>query len=249
VNAGASQGNDKPPTDDSGRIPIIVNQMVDQYSANDYSIKKQLVSEVLDLLIEIPSIDVREELVNFLYENITKGQYRPLLLYIDRNLVFLVPTIWKTLKVSKQHVYTMISELKRLNLIKRTDYKVEPPIPGIKGTRPRIHIVNGVKLSGAMDPRIAEAKAKYHRIFETYSNLGENRALEQTQLVNLVNQMVDQYISEGRFGTFAPDVNFLKERINEDSRTRQMDSRSTYQLAIRIQSKLSIYKPGGKQDV
>lgn len=223
-----------------------VNQSLDKYPANDYTIKSQLVSQVLDRLIDISPIYVRERLVNFLYDNITKGQYKQLLIYIDHNPVFLVPTIWRTLKVSRQHVYSLIKDLKRLDLVKRTNYKIEPPDPRVSGMRPRIYIVNGIKLSGAMDPRIDDAREKYHRTFERYSDFGSNGVLKQTLISQLVNHLIDQSISEGRYGTYAYDPDFLKERIKEDPRAKEMGPQDIYRLAKQIHNKLSYHDSGSR---
>jgi hypothetical protein len=148
--------------------------------------------------------------------------------------------------VSRQHVYSLLKDLKRLDLIKRTNYKIEPPDPSVSGMRPRIYIVNGVKLSGAMDPRIDDAREKYHRTFERYSEFGPDGVLKQTLISQLVNQMVDKYISEGSYGDYAYSPDFLKERIKGDPRAKEMGPQDIYRLAKQIHNKLSFHKIGGR---
>ena len=93
----------------------LVNHSVDQSPVGEVDINRVLVSKLVDLLIYIPEQYVTEELVNFIFGHLTKtnGSYKFLLQYIDKNPVFLVPTIWRLRNVSKQYIYGQIKELQK----------------------------------------------------------------------------------------------------------------------------------------
>jgi len=221
----------------------LVNQPVDQSPMDEDNIIRGLVSQVVDLLIYIPDTYVTEELVNFLLKNITKpkAEYNFILHYIDKNPVFLVPTIWRLQNVSKQHVYKQIGVLKKLNIVKKTKYKVEPPAFHYSGQRPLIYTVTGIDLTGSFDPRIDEARSKYYdEIRKSYNQSSEETVdYKQEQLTNIVNQVVDQYSQLFRFGALTPGLDLITAELKIDSRLKGLDQKSVFTLAKQIHNKLS----------
>lgn len=173
-----SELTNSPPTS------VLISELIVKYFTNYSNIDMDIDRELVNQLLTISHNPIGGRAIHYIFE------YQ----------VFLVPPLYRNAKIKKQHAYEIVNELIRLGIVKKTQYKVSPPLRSMKGPKPRIYTLAHIELEGGMDSRIEEARSRYFETFERYDP--DYRAeLVKQDLTNTISQTaVDYFRGKGRYG-------------------------------------------------
>ena len=181
-------------------------QFMENNSTNhpiEYNKQKRFIDRIATNLF-LTIIDVDEKLVSYLSSGFNSGARGKILEYIDKNPVFLVPTMINVTGVEWSHAYKIISKLKVLKcVITTTDnrYKIKPSSRRYAGERPRIHHLSHIELTGPSDPRVRSAQIRY---FEMIKTQDYEEPIQTSLDSDIVQELIAFFHSNKRYAQFTP---------------------------------------------
>lgn len=185
------------------------------------TLNKQLVVNYLTIN-GILDIEIGEDLVNPLLTIISHKQSQKIFAYACQHKVWLMRNLWRTVGVTKTQAYEVINRLIRGGLLKKTLIKVHPPIPQMKGSRPRVYTWSYLEVEDAMDPLVQEARERYWAAFK-HEDPEAYRRKESTEnlLIRISQLTVDYYTGRAQVGKHGtPDnkqiINYIKRTFAEE---------------------------------
>ena len=199
------------------------------------TLKRELLSQWLTDYFNNNSLVISEELVSWLWSNSRHKNWEKILSYTRRYPVFSVRSLCRKMKLNNRCAYEIISKLRTKKLIKKTNYKLNPPIKNVRGAKPSVFIVASIRLSGSRDHRIEDARLRYYDTFNRQTTLmGEGNKLYATDLqLKIICKLGTDYFTEkGLSGKLTPSNNdilsFLK-KLPESKETDPVDLNRTSQ--------------------
>ena len=205
-------------------------------SSTTTTLKLELLSQWLTDYFNNNSLVMSEEFVSWFWKYSKFKNWEKILSYTRRHPVFSVPALSHAMKINKRCAYEIISKLRTKNLIKKTDYKLNPPIKSVRGAKPRIFIVASIRLTGPRDHRIEDARIRYERTFNRQTTLvGEGNKLyaSNLQLKTICKLGTDYFTEKGQSGKLTPpirDILYYLKNLPESSSMDPVDVNTAKQI-------------------
>lgn len=181
----------------------------------DYHSKRHLIVNHLTNIIKSDS-SCSKELVNYLFTCIQNPHQSRIITYIDQNTVWVMPSLWRAVKTTKQHAYDVVNKLILYGRVNITLYTLNKPAKNMKGRNPHIYKLSDIKLNGINDPLVKEARIKYYEAFNRY-DMGVPIKSSGGLLDSISQLLVDYYILAKRFGPdHSPSERELIGKVKSD---------------------------------
>lgn len=190
------------------------------------TLKVELLSQWLTDYFNNNSLVMSEEFVSWFWKYSRFKNWEKILSYTRRYPVFSVPALSHAQKLNKRCAYEILSKLRTKNLIKKTNYKLNPPIRNVRGARPSIFIVASIRLNGPRDHRIEDARIRYEKTFNRQTTLvgdGNKLYANNLQLKTICKLGTDYFTEKGQFGRNTPTPNNIFYYLKNLPESSEMD--------------------------
>jgi len=190
------------------------------------TLKRELLSQWLTDYFNNNSLVISEELVSWLWSNSRHKNWEKILSYTRRYPVFSVRSLCRQMKLNNRCAYEIISKLRTKKLIKKTNYKLNPPIKNVRGAKPSVFIVASIRLSGSRDHRIEDARLRYYDTFNRQTTLmGDGNILYATdlQLKIICKLGTDYFFQKGEYGKSTPSTRDILSFLQNLPECKQAD--------------------------
>ena len=189
-------------------------------------LKRELLSQWLTDYFNNNSLVISEELVSWLWSNSRHKNWEKIFSYTRRYPVFTVRSLSRKMKLNDRCAYEIISKLRTKKLIKKTDYKLTPPIKNVRGAKPSIFIVASIRLSGSRDYRIEDARIRYYDTFNRQTTLlgeGNNLYATDLQLKIICKFGTDYFTQKELYGKQTPSKRDILSFLQNLPECKNMD--------------------------